>query len=70
MSLPNKDEVEGKLDQAKGAIKETVGNAVGNKDICRAPASFIRPLALSIRPLVLVFPAAWHDYFPSLVNFL
>lgn len=33
MSLPNKDEVEGKLDQAKGAIKETVGNAVGNKDM-------------------------------------
>ncbi len=33
MSLPNKDEVEGKLDQAKGAIKETVGNAIGNKDM-------------------------------------
>lgn len=33
MSLPNKDEVEGKLDQAKGAVKETVGRAVGNKDM-------------------------------------
>jgi len=33
MSLPNKDEIEGKLDQAKGAVKETVGRAVGNKDM-------------------------------------
>ncbi len=33
MSLPNKDEVEGKLDQAKGAVKENVGRAVGNKDL-------------------------------------
>ena len=33
MSLPNKDEVEGKMDQAKGAVKENVGRAVGNKDM-------------------------------------
>ena len=28
MGLPNKDEVEGKFDQAKGAVKENVGRAV------------------------------------------
>lgn len=33
MGLPNKDEVEGKLDQAKGAIKENVGDAIGDTDM-------------------------------------
>ncbi|MFN2453202.1 MAG: CsbD family protein [Pyrinomonadaceae bacterium] len=33
MSLPNKDEVEGKLDQAKGAVKENVGHALGDKEM-------------------------------------
>ncbi len=33
MSLPNKDEVEGKLDQAKGAVKENVGRAIGDRDM-------------------------------------
>ena len=32
MSLPNRDEVEGKLDQAKGAVKENVGRAVGDRE--------------------------------------
>ncbi len=32
MSLPNKDEVEGKFDQAKGAVKENVGRATGDVD--------------------------------------
>ncbi len=27
MGLPNRDEVEGKLDQAKGKVKETIGRA-------------------------------------------
>jgi len=33
MGLPNKDEVEGKFDQAKGAVKETVGRATNDKDM-------------------------------------
>ncbi len=33
MSLPNKDEVKGKLDQAKGAVKENVGRAIGDKEM-------------------------------------
>jgi uncharacterized protein YjbJ (UPF0337 family) len=33
MSLPNKDEMEGKLDQAKGSVKETVGRAVGDDEL-------------------------------------
>lgn len=31
MGLPNSDEVEGKLDQAKGAIKENVGDAIDDE---------------------------------------
>jgi uncharacterized protein YjbJ (UPF0337 family) len=31
MNLPNKNEVAGKFEQAKGKIKEVVGNTVGNK---------------------------------------
>ncbi len=30
MGLPNKDELEGKFDQAKGRTKETVGRAVND----------------------------------------
>jgi len=33
MSLPNKDEVKGNLDQAKGAVKENVGRAVGDREM-------------------------------------
>ena len=33
MGFPNKDEVEGKFDQAKGAVKENVGRAVGNDEM-------------------------------------
>lgn len=33
MALPNKDEVEGKFDQAKGSVKENVGRAVGDTEM-------------------------------------
>ncbi|HEX7997246.1 MAG TPA: CsbD family protein [Pyrinomonadaceae bacterium] len=33
MGLPNKDEVEGKFDQAKGAVKENVGRAVDDGEM-------------------------------------
>ncbi len=33
MSLPNRDEMEGKIDQAKGAIKENVGRAIDDRDM-------------------------------------
>jgi uncharacterized protein YjbJ (UPF0337 family) len=33
MGLPNKDEVEGKFDQAKGAVKENVGRAIDNEEM-------------------------------------
>lgn len=33
MGLPNKDEVEGKFDQAKGSVKENVGSAVGDREM-------------------------------------
>ncbi|HEX8706617.1 MAG TPA: CsbD family protein [Pyrinomonadaceae bacterium] len=33
MGLPNKDEVEGHLDQAKGSIKEHVGRATGDREM-------------------------------------
>jgi len=33
MGLPNKDEVQGKVDQAKGAVKENIGRAVGDRDL-------------------------------------
>lgn len=33
MDIPNKDEVKGKLDQAKGTVKETVGGALGDRDM-------------------------------------
>ena len=33
MSLPNKDEMKGKYDQAKGKVKETVGRSINDKDM-------------------------------------
>lgn len=33
MGLPNRDEVEGKLDQAKGKVKETVGRAINDDEL-------------------------------------
>lgn len=33
MSLPNKDEVEGKFDQAKGKVKEGIGRAIDDRDL-------------------------------------
>jgi len=33
MGIPNKDEVKGKMDQAKGAVKENVGRAVNDRDL-------------------------------------
>jgi uncharacterized protein YjbJ (UPF0337 family) len=33
MGLPNKDELEGKFDQAKGTAKETVGRAVDDREL-------------------------------------
>jgi len=33
MGLPNKDEIEGKFDQAKGSVKETVGRVVNDGDL-------------------------------------
>lgn len=33
MGLPNKDEVKGKFDQAKGAVKENVGRAVNDEEL-------------------------------------
>ncbi len=33
MGAPNRDEIEGKFDQAKGAIKENVGDAIGDREL-------------------------------------
>lgn len=33
MGLPNRDEVEGKLDQAKGSVKETIGRAIDDDEL-------------------------------------
>lgn len=33
MSIPNNDEVEGKFDQAKGWVKDKVGEATGDRDL-------------------------------------
>ena len=33
MSLPNKDEIKGKVDQAKGAVKEKAGNLTNNPEL-------------------------------------
>ena len=33
MGLPNKDEVEGKWDQAKGKTKETIGRALDDEEL-------------------------------------
>ena len=33
MSLPNRDEVDGKWDQAKGKVKESVGRAIDDDEL-------------------------------------
>jgi uncharacterized protein YjbJ (UPF0337 family) len=33
MGLPNKDEVKGKFDQAKGAVKESAGRAFNDREM-------------------------------------
>jgi len=33
MGLPNEDEVKGKFDQAKGAVKENIGRATNDPDM-------------------------------------
>lgn len=33
MGLPNRDEVEGKFDRAKGTVKENVGRALNDQDM-------------------------------------
>lgn len=33
MGLPNRDEVEGKFDRAKGTVKENVGRALDDRDL-------------------------------------
>jgi uncharacterized protein YjbJ (UPF0337 family) len=33
MGIPNRDEMEGKFDQAKGSVKEHVGRAVGDREM-------------------------------------
>ena len=33
MGLPNRVEIEGKFDQAKGKVKETVGKAVNDREL-------------------------------------
>ncbi|MBA2705742.1 MAG: CsbD family protein [Blastocatellia bacterium] len=33
MGLPNRDEIKGKFDQAKGQAKETVGHALDDRDL-------------------------------------
>lgn len=33
MGLLNNDEIEGKLDQAKGAVKDKVGEVTGDRDL-------------------------------------
>jgi uncharacterized protein YjbJ (UPF0337 family) len=33
MGLPNRDELEGKFDRAKGSVKETVGRATNDRDL-------------------------------------
>ncbi|MGI8835795.1 MAG: CsbD family protein [Pyrinomonadaceae bacterium] len=33
MGLPNRDEIKGNFDQAKGQVKETVGRAVDDREL-------------------------------------
>ena len=33
MGIPNKDEVKGKIDQAKGSVKEEIGRATGDSQL-------------------------------------
>jgi uncharacterized protein YjbJ (UPF0337 family) len=39
MGLPNKDEVKGKFEQAKGTVKENVGRATNQPDVEREGAA-------------------------------
>jgi uncharacterized protein YjbJ (UPF0337 family) len=33
MGIPNKDEIKGKAEQVKGAVKENVGRAINDRDL-------------------------------------
>lgn len=33
MGIPNRDELEGKFDQAKGSVKETTGRVLNDRDL-------------------------------------
>jgi uncharacterized protein YjbJ (UPF0337 family) len=33
MGIPNRDEMEGKFDQAKGAVKDKIGEVTGDRDL-------------------------------------
>lgn len=33
MGLPNRDELEGKFDKAKGSVKETVGRGINDREL-------------------------------------
>ena len=33
MGIPNKDEIKGQFEQAKGSLKEKVGQATGDRDL-------------------------------------
>lgn len=33
MGLPNRDELEGKFDQTKGKVKETIGRTINDRDL-------------------------------------
>ena len=33
MGAPNRDEMEGKFEQAKGSVKENVGGAIGDREM-------------------------------------
>ena len=38
MGLPNKDELEGQIEAAKGAVKERIGQVIGNQEMENAGA--------------------------------
>jgi len=33
MGIPNKDEIKGKVDQAKGSVKETAGRVINDREL-------------------------------------
>ena len=39
MGVPNKSEIRGKMNKAKGAVKEKIGHAVGNRKMEREGAA-------------------------------